>query len=127
MNDRALDKDLDLGRSVLGRDYVASTVVHRRFTVDLLRGSEVSDSAAALLDAYAELLESGELEALNQDVAPETATTIPTPEAPVSPAREDVSAAARAFSEAVETSGRSGVLGVVTDELALVATRLAPE
>ena len=42
------------------RDYVASTVVHRRFTADLLNGTEVTDSAVpALLDAYADLLVSG--------------------------------------------------------------------
>ena len=89
----------------LGRGYVASTVVHRTFRADSLLGTETTDAVRALLDAYAKLLESGALQALNQDVAQETATTMPAPEAAVSPAHEDVGAAARAFSEAVETSG----------------------
>lgn len=119
----ALDKDLDLGGSVLGRDYVASTVVHRRFTADLLNGTEVTDSAVALLDAYADLLVSGTLRAVSEDPAPGTDTTMMPPEAPLTATREDVRAAALAFWEAVEGSGLRLAPDLVASFFAALATK----
>lgn len=55
------DSNYDLGRSTLGRDYVVSTIAHRRFDRQSLPTSDVSDSVRALLEAYVELLERGQL------------------------------------------------------------------
>ena len=55
------DSDFVLGRSSLGRDYVSSTIVHRRFATDDLPTSTVSDDLVAALDTYGELLSSGRL------------------------------------------------------------------
>ncbi len=119
----ALDKDFDLGGSVLGRGYVASTVVHRRFTADLLNGTEVTDSAVALLGAYADLLVSGTLRAVSEDPAPGTDTTMMPPEAPLTATREDVGAAALAFWEAVEVSGLRLAPDLVASFFAALATK----
>src|SRR5581483_11897755 len=118
-----LDKDLDLGVSVLGRDYVASTVVHRRFTIDLLNGTEVTEAASALLDAYTDLLVLGKLKAVNEDAAAETATTLTPPEGPFTPTREEVRAAAQAFWEAVVTSGLRLPSDLVASFVAALATK----
>jgi hypothetical protein len=53
------DSDYDLGSSALGRDYVVSTVVHRRFSRQSLPTSEVSSKVRAVLAAYADLLDRG--------------------------------------------------------------------
>ena len=62
---RCLAKDFmptanyDLGSSALGRDYVVSTVVHRRFSRQSLPTSDVSSTVRTVLESYADLLDSG--------------------------------------------------------------------
>jgi hypothetical protein len=53
------DGDYDLGQSTLGRDYVVSTVVHRRFSRQSLPTSDVSSMVRAVLETYADLLDRG--------------------------------------------------------------------
>jgi 5-methylcytosine-specific restriction protein B len=53
------DTAYSLGTSSLGRDYVASTVVHRRFAIESLPESDISEAIEQALFAYAELLTSG--------------------------------------------------------------------
>jgi hypothetical protein len=53
------DGDYDLGSSTLGRDYVVSTVVHRRFSRQSLPTSDVSSKMSMVLEAYADLLDRG--------------------------------------------------------------------
>ena len=101
----ALDKNLDLGPSDSGRAYVASTVVHRRFTSELLVGPEVTVATRAMLEAYGDLLVAGALDAVREDDADESVGAITPTDVPVRATREDIRAAARAFTDAVETSG----------------------
>jgi len=119
----AFDKDFDLGASVLGRDYVASTVVHRRFTSDLLVGTEVTDAVRSMLDTYAELLLSGALEAVEDADAEGAASAMTPPDRPLTATREDVGAAARAFSDAVEMSGLRLSRDLVASFVAALATK----
>jgi 5-methylcytosine-specific restriction enzyme MrcB-like protein len=56
-----LDNDFSLGTSVLARDYVASTVVHKAFNSAELVGSHISEDVEALLASYGSLVESGAL------------------------------------------------------------------
>jgi 5-methylcytosine-specific restriction protein B len=84
---------------------VASTVIHRKFTSDSLLGTDVTDAVRAMLDAYGELLVSGALEAVEEADARGTSSATTPPDRPLSATREEVGAAARAFSEAVEMSG----------------------
>ena len=100
----ALDKAFELGASQLARDYVASTVVHRRFTSESLMGTDVTDAVRALLVAYAELLVSGALEAAREAEAEGGASQMTPPDRPLTPTPKDVGAAARAFAEAVDLS-----------------------
>jgi len=60
-----LETELDLGRSVLARDYVASTVVHRRYEIGTLAESNVSEAVAALLASYGRLVQSDLLRTLS--------------------------------------------------------------
>lgn len=60
------DSDYDLGRSSLARDYVASTVVHKRFARDELGRSSITDDLTWALELYGELLSSGQLARLDQ-------------------------------------------------------------
>jgi MoxR-like ATPase len=53
------DGDYDLGPSTLGRDYVVSTVVHRRFSRQSLPTSDVSSMVRTVLETYADLLDRG--------------------------------------------------------------------
>ena len=53
------DSDYHLGSSALGRDYVVSTVVHRRFSRQSLPTSDVSSEVRTVLEAYADLLDRG--------------------------------------------------------------------
>lgn len=55
------DNDYDLGDSTLGRDYVVSTIVHRRFERQSLPASDISSTVSAVLEAYGDLLERGVL------------------------------------------------------------------
>jgi len=52
------DSNYDLGSSALGRDYVVSTVVHRRFDRQSLPASDISSAVSSALEAYADLLSS---------------------------------------------------------------------
>ena len=67
----ALDKAFELGASQLARDYVASTVVHRRFASESLLGTDVTDAVAAMLHAYAELPDRWHSRGRDAAVAPE--------------------------------------------------------
>ena len=53
------DGDYDLGPSTLGRDYVVSTVVHRRFSRQSLPTSDVSSMVRTVLETYADFLDRG--------------------------------------------------------------------
>lgn len=53
------DSDYDLGSATLGDDYVISTIVHRRFDLRSLPTSDVSRTVSVVLDAYADLVDSG--------------------------------------------------------------------
>jgi hypothetical protein len=59
-----LDADLELGPSQLARDYVASTVVHRRYEQASIPESDVSAATASVLEAYGRLLQAGTLRQL---------------------------------------------------------------
>jgi hypothetical protein len=59
-----LDADLELGPSQLARDYVASTVVHRRHEQGSISDSDVSEATASVLEAYGRLLQAGTLRRL---------------------------------------------------------------
>ena len=63
------DNDFGLGTSPLARDYVASTVVHKRHQIDDLASSSVSEDVAAVLEAYSGLLTSGALRGLEGESA----------------------------------------------------------
>ena len=56
-----LDAGLELGPSQLARDYVASTVVHRRYEQASITESDVSGATTSLLEAYGRLLQTGTL------------------------------------------------------------------
>jgi len=118
-----LDRDLDLGDSALGRDYVASTVIHRRFTPESLAGTAVTDAIRAVLEAYAGLLVSGALEAVGAVDTQGAARTMTPPDEASTATREDVGAAARAFSDAVEISGLRLSPALVASFFAAVATK----
>jgi MoxR-like ATPase len=100
----ALDKAFDLGASQLARDYVASTVAHRRFTSESLLAAQVTDAVTAVLEAYAQLVVSGELDAA-KEAGDDGGSGHVTPDAGRPPTPAQVTAAARAFAEAVELSG----------------------
>jgi MoxR-like ATPase len=53
------DSNYELGASTLGRDYVMSTVVHRRFDRQSLPTSDVSNSVRIVLQAYGDLFSRG--------------------------------------------------------------------
>jgi len=118
-----LDRDFDLGPSTLGRDYVASTVVHRRFTSESLVGTAVTDAIRTMLEAYAELLVTGALETLGEVHAQGAASTMTPPDRAPTATREEVDAAARAFSDAVEMSGLRLSPALVTSFFAAVTTK----
>jgi len=60
-----LDAEFNLGTSALARDYVASTVIHRRYERDSVATSDVSEAVASLLTSYNRLMQSGVLEGLS--------------------------------------------------------------
>ena len=119
----ALDKAFELGPSQLARDYVASTVAHRRFTSELLLGTQVTDAVSAMLEAYAELLMSGELDAAKEVGEEGGARTVTPPARLPTPTPEDVGAAARAFAEAVDASGLRLSRDLVSSFVAAIAAK----
>ena len=119
----ALDKAFELGQSQLARDYVASTVVHRRFASESLLGTDVTDAVAAMLHAYAELLIAGELEAAKEAAADGGASQVTPPDRSLAPTPDDVGAAARAFAEAVDISGLRLSPDLVASFVAAVAAK----
>lgn len=76
LRDRRFRADIafDLGRSSLGRDYVDSTVIHKRFSLEELPASTITDDLTALLASYGDLRVAGMLEGEDAGMASPAST-----------------------------------------------------